>query len=153
MSFVYDSDNVKDNEKRKFQPDNSGDVAVNVKSNDVLQVLFQILDAINSLSDGVNVVKTDIPSGNTAQIDLNLFSGFSRVEYIFSIKDKSTLETKGFRLSAQNNNGNLSDSINSILGENLAVQVNVISSLTEMILQVQNNQPNEIEVSFIKKKI
>jgi hypothetical protein len=42
MSFVYDSNNVKDNEQRKFQPDSAGNTAVNVISSDLVAALNQI---------------------------------------------------------------------------------------------------------------
>lgn len=55
MSNAYDSDNVKDNERRKFQEDSAGNTAVNVLSTDLSA---KIDEAINktpgSLLEGVS---------------------------------------------------------------------------------------------------
>lgn len=44
MTFVYESDNEKDNQQRSFRPDSNGDAARNI----VGQQLQDIVDAINS---------------------------------------------------------------------------------------------------------
>ena len=60
MSFIYKSDNTKDNEKKKFQPDNAGETAVNVLSNNLEQLLTQILAALGGSSDTVpNIYNVD----------------------------------------------------------------------------------------------
>jgi hypothetical protein len=52
MSNAFDSDNQRDNEKRKFQADSSGDVSVNVKSNNMEALLSDI--ATNTGGSAVN---------------------------------------------------------------------------------------------------
>jgi hypothetical protein len=48
VSNAYDSDNVKDNEKRKFQEDELGDVAVNVIDKEAHDKLEAIATAIGA---------------------------------------------------------------------------------------------------------
>lgn len=71
MSFLYDSKNKGDNELRKFQPDSAGNVAVNVKSQDILDSLsmgvFQLINCcglLNGIPPFVCIVKTTDISGN-----------------------------------------------------------------------------------------
>lgn len=52
MSFTYESDNQRDNEQKKFQPDSVGNTAVNVKG----VVLDQILAALGGSSNTVPTI-------------------------------------------------------------------------------------------------
>lgn len=57
MSNIYDSDNQRDNEQRKFQADTLGEVAVNIRSNDLGNWVFKkvgrsiVKSVINSTTD------------------------------------------------------------------------------------------------------
>ena len=48
MSNAFDSDNQRDNEKRKFQPDSVGDVAVNVIDKDTHDKLDAVVAALGA---------------------------------------------------------------------------------------------------------
>lgn len=48
MSFIYSSDNQKDNEQRKFQPDSANNVAINVIDKDSHDKLDAIAAAIGA---------------------------------------------------------------------------------------------------------
>jgi hypothetical protein len=66
MSFVYDSNNVKDNEQRKFQPDKVGDTAVNVISKNLQDVLESILTQLGGGVDTqANIFNVSCPIADT----------------------------------------------------------------------------------------
>lgn len=46
MTFLYDSDNTKDNETRRFQPDSEGNSAVNVVSSDLVNSVNSLLGSL-----------------------------------------------------------------------------------------------------------
>lgn len=75
-SNVYDSDNTRDNEQRKFQADSSGDVAVNVIDKDAIASLDSInseLVDVNTSLDAANATLTAID--NSLQPQGGQFSG------------------------------------------------------------------------------
>lgn len=153
MSFIYESDNVRDNEKKKFQPDSQNNTAVNVISNDLALLLTQILNAIGEInggggSGGGTTMLVNIPAGETAYIDSLPPSQFSRIEYILSVKNLVSLETKGLRISVQNNDGVLTNALYSILGANLLISIDVEVYIGNATVKIINNEPDTVTVSL-----
>jgi hypothetical protein len=86
MTFSYDSANTKDNENRKFQPDSSGDVAVNIKSKDIVDAIESTQSVVKTAPKISNIL---IPNSNTEQefeFSANTKSISLRVRELASLK-------------------------------------------------------------------
>lgn len=91
-----------------------------------------------------------IPAGNTAVVDTNLLSAFSRIDYIINFKDSGATVTKSMKLVAQNNAGVLTDSVSERMGGSIDVLVNVTDDAVDAFLEITNNEAFDIEVTFLR---
>jgi hypothetical protein len=85
MSNAYESDNIKDNEKRKFQADKNGDVAVNVISENIEDILTEIAENTGGASSTQDTLQFEGSVGVTP-IDLPATPGGLITQVIFSCR-------------------------------------------------------------------
>ncbi|MCA9313773.1 hypothetical protein KDA08_05690 [Candidatus Saccharibacteria bacterium] len=59
MTFIYESDNTKDNEQRSLRPDENGDVARNITSVQLQNVIVQLEAIATTLASSALVGNID----------------------------------------------------------------------------------------------
>ena len=147
MSNLYESNEARDNEQRKFQPDSEGNTAVNVVS-------LQLQEIINLLTAQPEIAWTkltvNIDASQTLVIDVKLLNSFTRAEYIITGLGLSSNNSKSLQLSVGNDNGNLSDSVSSRLGTDPNFGVNVSKDSTDMFVEVENATLETITLTILK---
>ena len=94
MTFSYDSENVIDNERRKFQPDTAGDVAVNVISKDIVDAISGTTNTTPSIFN-VNCVTAGVEYSQALPANTKGFilqaRGQSRIDFAYSTGAADTL--------------------------------------------------------------
>ena len=130
MTFSYDSRNTKDNELRKFQPDSAGDVAVNVKSQD-------IVDAIESTQKSSPMVSNVLLSlANTEQdfeFAANTKSFSLRVRELASLKFCFVLGESGLNYVTLSSGASFEESGLNVSGLKIYFQSNRANVTLEII--------------------
>ena len=138
MTFEYESSNTKDNEQRKFQPDNDGNTAVNV------------IIAPGSAGGFTPFGPITISASQTLVIDTTLLSSFSRLDYIINFKDNPVTVTKSLKLVVQNNAGTLRETRSERLGGPINTTIDVTDDAIDAMISITNNEAFDIEVTFLK---
>lgn len=91
-----------------------------------------------------------VTSSGTLTIDTVPLISFSRIKYYINFKGATTSSTKGIDLTVQNNNGVLTESVSSVLGEGFSIITNITDDGVDMSLEVTNNEAETLNVTFLK---
>ena len=138
MSNTYESDNTRDNEQKKFQPDSDGNTAVNV--------LIAPGSSIGFSPFGPLIVS----ASSSLVIDTNLLSTFSRLDYIINFKDSPVTVTKSLKLVIQNDAGLLTDMVSERMGGAIDVDVIVTDDAVDAFVTIDNNEIFDVTITFLR---